>query len=250
MNFKNGKRKIGLIALLSCVLTATVAFAAYTGYNYINGTVTVEGSPFKMVFANADGGDIIDNTIKGPTEPGDLLSDVPSSGLYGGATAGDITVTEDGTKIESFNVKLTSELDESGNVVGATYVFSVRNDGGAPAYLSGLTAEALELPYAGDGSLTSGLGVRVALVAPDGSSPLGALQLWDGDAPQATLFPAGPAVGPGEFVLVSLMVVAQEPVSGSPVWAAVGKDGNYGAEITIPEITIEWSAVPPAASGT
>lgn len=237
MRFRRGRKSFGLIAVLSCVLTATVAFAAYTGYNYINGTTEVVGNPFKMVFANADGSDIVDSTI----------SAEKSAQVQGGAEASDLTVSGDGTTIDSFTVTITeaAAVEEGGVVM---YSFSLRNDGGAPAFLSGIACEGFSMPAAGDGSLTSGLMLLLALGDRSAAEPLGAVSLEDGAVSSVTT--SAVPVLPGESVPVQLLVGARANGEARPVWEAVKADGTYGAEITISEITIEWSAVPPETSET
>ena len=232
MNFKNGKRKIGLIALFSCIFTATVAFAAYTGYNYINGTVTVEGNPFKIVFANMDGSDVENNTID---------ADQNSEVVEGAMELSDLTVSDDGTKISSFTVTLPADVAASDGAQGG-YGFVLRNDGGAPAYLTAIDCGNFDMPLAGDGSATSGLTVTLMMATQENSRLPGALVLRDGVAQSGV--DGEIVVPPGEFIQVGLIFAASRPKEGHPVWEAVDADGNYGAEITLPQIQLTWSAVP------
>lgn len=241
MRFRRGKKSFGLIAALSCVLTATVAFAAYTGYNYINGTVTVEGNPFKMVFAKSDGTDIADDTI--------AVDDCAEK--IGAVEASDIKVSADGTKIDSFTVGFTADAaTEEDN--GVMYSFSVRNDGGAPAYLSAVNYDEFEMPAAGDGTHTTGLTVMLHYYDLDGL-PHYVAYLQDGAKVEEAAFTLPPDPVPaGQVLKFVLTVVASKEFNpdGPFVWEAVDADGNYGAEIALPELELEWSAVPPASSTT
>lgn len=115
---KNKKEKISLIALLSCVLVVSIAFAAYTGYLTIKGTASVMGNPFKMVFA--------DQTSSSQTTE---INATNCTTLNGDAEASNITVSADGKTIESFNVKLYKTGDS------AKYRFLIQNIGGSTAYL-------------------------------------------------------------------------------------------------------------------
>lgn len=235
MNLKNGKRKIGLIALLSCVLTATVAFAAYTGYNYINGTVTVEGSPFKMVYADKDGNPVAE-TATGKIDAVGHATVNGSAATEQNVTDGILTnlsvsaYADQSHTISAFNVKL-KELNDT-----IVYTFKIKNTGGATAYLSAVTIAETTLPTDSAGAEVSGLeysislGDDISVTSTDGE--------FVSQAPTLS-------VAPDATVDVTLTVKATDESLFS-AWTEDGGDdgtGAYGATITLGQITIAWSAV-------
>lgn len=118
----NVKKKIGLITgIFGAFMASAVAFAAFTGVLTINGTADIMGNPFKMIFVDSEGTQ--QTTI--PT----TSTTIPEGSE---AEASAITVSEDGTKIESFNVKLYKKEDS------VTYKFKIKNTGGTAAYLGNI----------------------------------------------------------------------------------------------------------------
>ena len=246
MRFKNGKKKIGLIALLSCVLTATVAFAAYTGYNYINGTVSVVGSPFKMVYADKNGNPVAE------TAPGTIAA-------VGHATVNNVDATEqnvtdgiltdlsvspfDGTShaISGFTVKL-SKVNDS-----ILYEFKIKNTGGSTAYLDSVSIAESVMPTDSAGESVSGLQYGVGITRDTDQVANFAASSADGEL--ASLAPDGGetsgfiSVPPGEVCTVWLLVTATD----DSLFTAYDADTEtYGATITLGQITITWSAVDPS----
>ncbi len=248
MRFRNGKKKVGLIALLSCVFTATVAFAAYTGYNYINGSVTVEGSPFKMVFAT----DTSDSATVFESEDGVIPAS--SAQINGSAEATDMTVKSfDSANRVSRIQPFTITLKEKGD--SAAYSFAIKNTGGATAYLKDVTIEHTDMPKDGAGATTSGLDYSVILRTSDGDACI--LKSSDGErvfrSPDGTSYNQYITVAPGESITVVVGAAATDPTDDNPslfaAWDADGGDdqsGAYGAEITLGQISMEWSAVDPS----
>lgn len=252
MNFKNGKRKIGLIALFACVFTATVAFAAYTGYNYINGTVTVEGSPFKMVYADKDGNPVAETadgeidavghaTVNGSAATEDDVTDGILTNLSVSAFA-DTSHT-----ISAFNVKL-KELDDT-----IVYTFKIKNTGGATAYLSAVDIAEFTMPQDSVGNDVSGLEYSIELRGVDADSNTVPFTLTSDDGGEANGNPNGTEglgyipVAPDETVDVTLTVKATD----ESLFSAYDTDSEtYGAEIELGKITITWSAVDPSQATT
>ena len=239
MRFRNGKKNIGLIALLSCVFTATVAFAAYTGYNYINGTVTVEGNPFNMVFATNAGT---------PLEEGgqiDAESHANVSWEYEEISerVSDLTVSADGTTIDSFTVT----LKETSDVV--TYTFALTNTGGTTAYLDAISIGETVLPEDSAGQQVSGLLYSFSIATGDSS---GGFAVSSADGAPVSAEPDGGSpsssyisVPPGESRVVRLEVMATDPADGKPSLFTAYDAGaeTFGATITLGQITITWLAV-------
>lgn len=242
MRFRNGKKNIGLIALLSCVFTATVAFAAYTGYNYINGTVTVEGNPFNMVFTTRDG-----TTLE---EGGQIDAETHAIASWEDGEiserVSDLEVSADGTTIDSFTVTLTAVEDM------VTYTFALTNTGASTAYLDAVGIGETVLPMDSAGRQVSGLQYNLFIATVDST---GGFAVSSTDGAPVSAAPDGSStttsyisVAPGESVSVRLAVIATEPADGTPIlFSAYDADTEaYGAEITLGQITITWSAVDPS----
>lgn len=250
MNFKNGKRKIGLIALLSCVFTATVAFAAYTGFNYINGTVTVEGSPFKMVYADNNEKPVAETangtiaavghaTVNG--NPAQSTQVGTAGALADGQILTDLSVSAfDGTShtISGFTVKL-SEVEDT-----IAYTFKIKNTGGSTAYLGAVDIAKTAMPKDSTNNDVTGLEYMITL-----TGDAGTCTATSTDGEVVSKEPSSGeyiSVATGATVDVTLTVKATDarlfsawsvPEGGS------ASDGSYGAEIKLGQITITWSAV-------
>ena len=111
------ERKIKVLsvaALLVAVLGLTVAFAALSQTLTINGSATVNAASWDVHFEN-----LSEATIEGGAE----VVTKP-------------TITEDGTSIQTFKVKLTKPLDS------VIYTFDVKNAGSINAKLTGITKAA------------------------------------------------------------------------------------------------------------
>ena len=254
MNLKNGKRKIGLIALLSCVFTATVAFAAYTGYNYINGTVTVEGSPFKMVYADKDGNPVAE-TATGKIAAVDHATVNGSAATAQNVTDGiltDLSVSAfDGTltshAISNFTVKL-SEVNDT-----IAYTFKIKNTGGAPAFLDAVDIAKTTMPKDSTNNDVTGLAYTIALAGVDSSNASSTFTLTSAAGSAVSREPSSGeyiSVAPDATVEVTLTVKATDDNLFS-AWNPTADDGQggtgaYGATITLGKITITWSAVDPS----
>lgn len=250
MNLKNGKRKIGLIALLSCVFTATVAFAAYTGYNYINGTVTVEGSPFKMVYADKDGTPVAEDatgkiaavdhaTVNGSAATAQNVTDGILTDLSVSAFDGTLT----SHAISNFTVKL-SEVNDT-----IAYTFKIKNTGGAPAFLDAVDIAKTTMPKDSTNNDVTGLAYTIALAGVDSSNASSTFTLTSAAGSAVLSSPDGSdqkgylSVVPGESVEVTLTVKATD----DNLFSAYNADAEtYGATITLGKITITWSAVDPS----
>lgn len=105
---------LSVVALLVAVLGLTVAFAALSQTLTINGSATVNAASWDVHFEN-----LSEATIGGGAE----VVTKP-------------TITEDGTSIQTFKVKLTKPLDS------VIYTFDVKNAGSINARLTGITKAA------------------------------------------------------------------------------------------------------------
>lgn len=230
MRFKNGKRKAGLIALFSCILTATVAFAAYTGYNYINGQTEVMANPFKMVFFDKDG-----DEVTGSTE----LMAADYAEVTGDAEVSPITVSPD--SITNFKVKLYKEGDS------ATYTLTLKNTGGSYAYLSAVDIAKTTLPTDDEGNPTSGLAYAISLAGTGLSGDPSTFTLTSADGAAVNNSPVGTdslgylTVSPAATVEVKLTVTATNNSLFS---------GGENATLDMGRVTISWSSVDPSGSST
>lgn len=216
MRFRNGKKSFGLIAVLSCVLTATVAFAAYTGYNYINGTVDILAAPVEMVFADKD-----DNEVT-------TISAAEHAEITGHATASDLTVTTDEDGMQTID-NLHVGLSDNEDIV--TYRFTVKNNGLTTAYLTGLEIDAWNLPegvtgvqyevQVGNGYVSSLNGNTTTIFDPDD----------------------GIYVMAGSTATVTITVLA----NGFTVKPPFDRSANEYDDITLGRIKMIWEATDPNA---
>ena len=213
MRFKNGKKKVGLIALFSCILTATVAFAAYTGYNYINGTVDVLAAPVEMVFADKEGNEV------------PAISAEEHATINGYATASDLTVTtnEEGMQtIDNLHVGLSDAGDQ------VTYGFLVKNKGVGTAYLTGLEIATWTVPIG-----VQGISYAVSV---EGDR----LQSADGVGDSLDSFSV--SVDPGATAWVYITVQA----NGFTVDPSFNRSADEN-DITLGRITLTWMDTDPNA---
>lgn len=215
MRFRNGKKKVGLIALLSCVLTATVAFAAYTGYNYINGTVDVLAAPVEMVFADKDGNEV-------PT-----ISEADHAEITGYATASDLTVTTNDEGMQTID-NLHVGLSDDGDMV--TYTFNVKNNGLGTAYLTGLEIGNWDLP-------TGVEGVDYEVYVDNGYA-----RSVDGATVSAFDPGSDTSVDAGGAAVVRIIVSA----NGFTVDPGFGRTANEN-DFTLGQITMTWMDTDPNA---
>lgn len=145
---RNKKKKIGLIALFSCMFVASVAFAAFSGVLTINGTVDVMANPFKMIFTNSEGTQV---------------TSIPVTDVDGDVETSDLTVSAEGTEISNFNVKLYKNGDT------ATYVFKIKNTGGSTAYLQNIDFAGNAMPTGKNSSPLTGLLYSINIVNGEGN---------------------------------------------------------------------------------
>ena len=217
---RNKKKKIGLIALFSCMFVASVAFAAFSGVLTINGTVDIMANPFKMIFTDNSGGNSV--------------TTIPANGTYvvltGSAEASDLTVTA-GTKITGLNVKLYENGD------GATYSLKIKNIGNSNAYLDSIKIDKTN-PTSG---LTSLNGFKYTF-------SIGSVQNFVIDSiagAEAAVTPDGSTsknyitVAPNNTVDCKIKVEATD----SSLFA-----GDTNVNLTLGEITINWTSVNPNTS--
>lgn len=217
----NVKKKTGLIALaLGLCVTASVAFAAVTGQLTINGTATLT-SPFKMVFATTEG------------------TTVPTTGITA-ETTGDQTSAENlklntsDTSIAAFSVTLAEEG------AGATYKFSVKNDGDSIAYLDNVHFAASSAVKDGTDSP-----VDMSLLPPFsyqlkiGSFTASSTGTEISPTPDSTI-----SVEPGDKLAVELSVALTDDSKDSDSIAAI----EDHIKLTLGAITINWTSVDPSAA--
>ena len=217
---RNKKKKIGLIALFSCMFVASVAFAAFSGVLTINGTVDIMANPFKMIFTDNSGGNSV--------------TTIPANGTYvaltGSAEASDLTVTA-GTKITGLNVKLYENGD------GATYSLKIKNIGNSNAYLDSIKIDKTNIPS----GLTSLTGFKYKF-------SIGSVQNFVIESvagAEVTVTPNGNAsknyitVEPNNTVDCKIKVEATD----SSLF-----NGDTNVNLTLGEITINWTSVNPNTS--
>lgn len=212
---KNNKKKISLIALLSCVIVVSIAFAAYSGILKINGKADIMANPFKMIFVDSSGSEVLT---------------IPTSSTTGSAEATNLTVSSEKTEIPSFNVKLYKIND------AAEYTFKIKNTGGSTAYLENIKIAATdkkELSALSGLKYSFTIGSTVDFVA---TSSAGA---------QADVAPDGTSgknyisVDAGDTVDCKLLVAAESDALFN---------GSSNVNLTLGTIQINWTSVNPNTS--
>lgn len=218
---RNKKKKIGLIALFSCMFVASVAFAAFSGVLTINGTVDVMANPFKMIFTNS---------------AGTQVTSIPFTTVDGDVEASDLTVSAEGTEISAFNVKLYKNGDT------ATYTFKIKNTGGSTAYLQNIDFVGNEMPVGKDGSTKlSGLLYSIAIV--NGESNVFKAESTDGA--ETTVTPDG------NFDKKHISVAAGSTVDCSLTVTATAEtlfNADKNEKITLGAAKINWTSVDPSTT--